>query len=225
LKHATFLAAAVLLWTAPALAHVGLHGPVFANTTQVLTFTVGHGCDGADTSKVEIRIPAGVTSIRALPGAFGNGVVTKDESGAVTAITWTRAAADVLADDSQFYEVKLRARTPDAAFTTLAFPTVQTCRSAAGVETVVEWVGTGGHDGDEEPAPSTTLLPARRPGWNKFTVPVALADLTAFADAQIVWAAQAAYSPNPEIAALIAAEAGVTTLTAIPAGTSVWVKY
>ena len=64
-----------------------------------------------------------------------------------------------------------------------------------------------------EPAPALTVLPARQPGWNKYTVPVAVADLKPlFADAQIVWKDSAAYSANANTVAQIAGTAGVIVL-------------
>jgi hypothetical protein len=70
-----------------------------------------------------------------------------------------------------------------------------------------------------------TILPARSPGWNKWTTPVELTDLAAFADAEIVWVGDAAYSANPTTAELIAAEEGVSVLESIPADSQIWVKY
>lgn len=46
-----------------ARAHVSVvSGPGFANTTQEIVFGVGHGCAGADTTRVRVEIPAGVLS-------------------------------------------------------------------------------------------------------------------------------------------------------------------
>lgn len=64
------------------------------------------------------------------------------------------------------------------------------------------------------------------PGWNKFTVPAQMSDLSVFfKDAQIVWKGSAAYSANPNIAAQIAGTSGVTALTSLNVGDEVWVKY
>lgn len=216
---------ATMLAAPMAWAHLSLAGPVYANTSQVLTFGVGHGCEGADTYRVEVRIPAGVTSVRALPSSFGNGIVQTNEAGDVTAVIWTKPVADVLPGDTQYYQVALRAKTPDAAFTKLIFPAIQTCRTPEGVETTTEWIGTGAQGETAEPAPAIVLLPARKPGWNKYTVTTELADLSAFADAQIVWSGNAAYSANAEIAKLIEDDATVDTLTSIAAGATIWVKY
>ena len=78
---------------------------------------------------------------------------------------------------------------------------------------------------EPEPAPALVILPARSAGWNKFTVPSKVTDLSIFKDALIVWAGDAAYSANPATADRIKEEDGVTELTEIAAGTDIWVKY
>jgi len=126
-------------------------------------------------------------------------------------------------DDDQYYTVQIRARTPNTPFQTMYFPITQYCRTAEGEERTSAWDSQDATS--DHPAPKAILLPARRAGWNKYVVTEALADLTAFADAQIVWSGDAAYSPNADIAALIATEPGVTTLASVPAGATLWVKY
>ena len=226
-------AVAVSLLSPVAEAHIGLSapGPIIANTTQELSFTVGHGCSGADTVRVEIRIPTGVGGVRPLDTPFGKAVVKKNASGVITSVVWTKPAEDVLPEDTQLYKFTLRAKLPDTPFAPLFFPTVQTCRSAAGVATTVEWVGedTGhGHGLAAEaasPAPYAFLLPARAPGWNKYTVPTHVHDLSVFHDAQIVWAGNAVYSPNTSIQGLIAQEQNTQPLSEIHPGTEIWIKY
>jgi hypothetical protein len=78
---------------------------------------------------------------------------------------------------------------------------------------------------EPEPAPALVILPARSPGWNKFTVTNKVTDLSIFKDAQIVWAGDAAYSGNPATADQIKSEEGVTELKEIAAGTEIWVKF
>lgn len=216
-----FSALAVALWSVAALAHVTIAGPIFANQSQQITFEVGHGCAGVDTRRLEIRIPAGVSAVRALPSAFGNATVNKDDAGTVTSVVWTKPDDDVLPGDTQFYAFTVRARVANTAFQTISFPTIQTCRTPGGVESVTEWVGTD----DAEPAPSAFILPARVAGWNKYVVSQAITDLSMFADAQIVWSGNAAFSSNAAISELIAADDTVDALTSIAAGTTIWVKY
>ncbi len=225
------LFAGVSLLVAPtAFAHVSIGGPGYAGTSQVVTFGVGHGCEGADTYSVEVTIPKEVTTVRAMPSTFGNAVVTADDTGIVTSVKWTKAAA-VSPQDDQYYQLAIRIGVPKTPFTTLLFPTKQTCRKGDGTESVVDWKATpeevaAAKEGEEpEPAPALVILPVRAGGWNKFKVPSKITDLAIFDDAQIVWVGDAAYSSNETTKELIKSEDGVTELTEIAANAEVWVKY
>jgi uncharacterized protein YcnI len=240
---ALMLLAAAIMAPTPASAHVSVSsGPGFANTTQEISFSVGHGCTDAsgaasDTSSVTIDIPAGVSSVRAVPNAFGKVTVTRtliNNVSTVTAVTWTKAAGDVLAGDDDFYKLTIRAKIPNAPFTTVYFPAHQTCTTGTGtVLPVVDWVATAPNPTEDagaaaEPAPALVVLPARVPGWNKITVPVAVAGdklAALFADAQIVWKGTAAFSANPATTDQIKTTSGVTVLAALAAGDEIWVKY
>jgi periplasmic copper chaperone A len=217
------LAAGMTLLSGTAYAHISVQGTGTANATQVVKFSVGHGCEGADTVKVTFAIPAGVTSVRPQANGVFTPSVVKDGSGAVTNVVFTKTAAEPA--DTSFYELAIRLKTPDAPFTTVLLPATQVCRNASNVETTVEWAAATETENGPEPAPALFLLPAHKAGWNKFTVPVALTDLSVFDDAQIVWAGTAAYSSNPVTKDLIGKEAGTTALTTIAAGTEIWVKY
>lgn len=212
-----------------ALAHVSVAGPAFAGKSQVLTFGVGHGCEGADTFRIEVAIPEEVTTLRALPTAWGDAVLTKNDAGIVTSVVWTKS--EVRDEDDQYYQFGIRIGVPDAPFTTLYFPATQTCRTAAGEESTVEWAAlpedvAAAPEGEEVPeAPALLILPPRVAGWNKYTVENKVEDLSVFDDAQIVWAGDAAYSTNPETMALISSEDDVDELTEIEAGAEIWVKY
>ncbi|HKP57547.1 MAG TPA: DUF1775 domain-containing protein [Polyangiales bacterium] len=230
-RLAALLSSATLLVASTAFAHVSISsGPGYANQTQVVTLGVGHGCEGADTYKVEVSIPKEVTSLRALPSTFGDYEVKADDAGIVTSVTWTKSAK-VRAKDDSYYQVAIRIKVPDAPFSTLYFPAKQTCRAADGTESVVDWKATieevkAAKEGEEpEPAPTLVILPVRYTGWNKYTVKKAVTDLSIFDDAQIVWAGDSAYSKNPATAELIAAEDGVKALTEIKANAEIWVKY
>lgn len=223
-------AAAAVLSSGLAFAHVGVTSPGFANQTQLLTFSVGHGCEGADTSKIEVTIPETVTSVRGVPNAFGSVEVKRNSANVVTGVIWTNPQPK--AADDYYYQLQIRAKLPDAPFTTVLFPTKQTCKDKDGNEIVAEWKATPEEAeaaGDSEdgplPAPSVAILPARKLGWNKFTVKSKLTDLTVFDDAQIVWAGDAAYSSNPATQEQIKNEDGVTELKEIAANTDIWVKY
>jgi uncharacterized protein YcnI len=231
-----WFAVAVSLLCTTAEAHVSIvSGPAFAGTSQDVTFNIGHGCNGADTFRVEVRIPEEVTSVRPLDSVFGKAVLSKDvATGKVTSVTWTKASADVLPGDTHLYRFTLRVGLPDKPFTPLFFPTIQSCRASDGTESTQEWIGTTtehNHDSDAgttpavDPAPYVFLYPERVPGWNKYTVTEHVHDLTVFKDAQIVWAGTSAYSPNPNVQTMLSQEPNTQVLEAIHPGTEIWVKY
>jgi uncharacterized protein YcnI len=230
LATAALLAGTSLFSAHPAFAHISLAGPGVAGSTQLLTFSVGHGCEGVDTASVEITIPKEVTTLRAVPGAFGDAEVIADDAGIVTAVKWTKAGK-LHAKDDVFYQLQLRITVPMTPFTTLLFPAKQICKTPDGAETVVDWAATAAEvaaakAGEEpEPAPSLFIVPTHSPGWNKFTTTAKITDLSVFDDAQIVWAADAAYSKNATTTDLIKNEDGVTLLTEIAANAEIWVKY
>ena len=215
---------------APSIAHAHVSiasGPAFANASQEVSFGVGHGCAGADTVMVSVEIPAGVTSVRPETSDFGQVDVETDAAGSIVLLTWKKAAERVLAADTQYYKLSVRLKTPDLPFSTLHFPAHQTCRASDGTETVVDWVGIDEAEGSGvEPAPALRVVPARFPGWNKYTLAQPVDDLSAFfGDAQIVWSGNAAYSVNPTTLALIGSTEGVTSLATLAAGDEVWVRY
>lgn len=209
-------------------AHISVaSGHAAANKSQEVTFNVGHGCNGLDTYRLRIGIPAGVTSVRALSSDFGKPVVDKDETGAVVAVTWEKPLADLQDSDVNLYKLTLRLKTPDAPFSQLFFPVYQTCRDGAGNETQVDWVALPGQTG--EPAPALTIVPARQSGWNRYTLggDTHILDLSVyFSDAVIVWRGNAAWSPNEQTLAQITATDGVSVLSggAHP-DDELWVKY
>jgi periplasmic copper chaperone A len=227
---AALLAGTSLLFAHTAFAHITLAGPGVAGSTQLLTFNVGHGCEGVDTASVEIAIPKEVTTLRAVPAVFGDAEVATDDAGLITSVKWTKAGK-VHAKDDLFYQLQLRITVPMTPFVKLLFPAKQTCKAADGTETVVNWAATAeevaaAKAGEEpEPAPSLFILPAHSPGWNKFTTTVKITDLTIFDDAQIIWVGDAAYSKNATTADLIKSEDGVTELSEIAANAEIWVKY
>lgn len=202
-------------------AHVSFVANVpYAGKSYVATLNVPHGCEDSsaklyDSSKIEVTIPAGFTGVRPSPSTFGKASVVKDAQGNVTKLVWTKAEADKLADDSQFYQITFRGTLPNAPFTALAFDTVQTCEGGL----TQAWTGVN--------VPTLRVLPGRTVGWNKFTVPTAL-DLTGagknfFTDAAIVWKGKEGYSANSNTFDLIKKNA--TELKLIPANSDIWVKY
>ena len=222
---------AVLAMTSSAFAHVAISsGPGYAGTNQVVTFGVGHGCEGVDTYKIDVSIPAEVTSVRGVPSTFGDAEVVANDAGVVTGVSWTKTAK-LRAKDDQYYQLSIRIGVPNTPWKTLYFAVKQTCRTPDGTETVVDWNALpaeieAAKEGEEpEPAAELHIFPPRSQGWNKFKVTEKIDDLSIFDDAQIVWSGDAAYSKNAETAALIKSEDGVTELTSIAANAEIWVKY
>src|SRR5688572_19835197 len=217
----------VLLTPAVAYSHVSIaSGPAFANVTQEVTFGVGHGCAGADTLAVDIEIPEGVTSIRPLTSDFGQVDVMTDAAGIIVMVSFSKPEAAVLEADTQYYKLVVRMKPPEQPFSTLFFPSRQTCLAADGTTSVVDWVGLDESETDVEPAPALYLIPRRYPGWNRWTVSEDIADLSLFfADAEIVWRGNAAYSINPTTTELIGSTDDVTALEALESGDDIWVKY
>jgi hypothetical protein len=203
-------------------------GPAAANKSQKITFGVSHGCSGADTVALRVEVPAGISSVRPLTGDFGKPSI-EGTAAAVTAVSWRKPVTDLQDTDFGYYELTIRARVADVSFTKIYFRVFQTCRTAAGVETTVDWTALPGEQGNE--AAALTVVPSRQPGWNRYTLgataQILAADLpTYFADAQIVWLGTAAYSANPNTMALIGTTAGVTPLGGdVTAGQELWVKY
>lgn len=235
--HLTTLLAAFgcLMSTNLAHAHVGFSSATApANTTIEASFDVGHGCEGLDTYSVKITIPSGVTGLRVVEHqSFATVTVEKDASDAIKSVTFTKAQSAVRAADDAFYKILLRFKLPNAPFTRVLFPTLQVCKSQDGTKVsnrdwAAEEETTLPDGGTLDPAPALILVPARVPGWNKFTAAGDIAKFTVdklYKDALIVWASDAAYSSNPTTMAQIKAEDGVEVLETIQPGTEFWVKY
>jgi hypothetical protein len=219
-----------------AQAHVGISsGPAVANSTSEIVFAVGHGCAGMDTLSIKIDIPASVTAVRAGTSNLGRATFERNAALAITAVKFEKPEAELIAGDDNYYKVSLRIKVPNTPFAPLYFPVHQTCKAPnSSTTTVVDWVSTTPNEGHGdggpamEPAAVLMIVPDWKPGWNKFTVPSAIANSelgSFFAGAQVVWKGAAAYSANPSTVAQIKATAGVTELTALAAGDEVWVKF
>lgn len=212
-------------------AHVNITSETaYAGSHYETEFAIPHGCEGSDTLQVELSLPANFTGIRAIDSTFGPATLEKDSDGNILKIVWMKSENDLHASDSHAYNFAFRSTLPDTPFVTYYFPTIQTCKTQDGVELKNEWVGTGGHDHSNTdsntlPAPSMMVYPKRFPGWNKYAVDQHVHDLTVFADAEIVWMGDSAYSANPETMALIEADDSVSTLVEIHPGSEIWVKY
>lgn len=134
------LAVAALSAQAPAQAHVVLDlAEAPAASYQRIAFRVGHGCAGAATTGVEVRLPEGVVAARPMvkpgwtiaittralerPASNGHGLTRE----APATIAWQGGPLP----DAHYDEFVLMIRTPDAPGTSLAFPVVQFCEGGA----------------------------------------------------------------------------------------------
>lgn len=207
--------------------HVGVSGgPFLADARQEITFSVGHGCEGADTLSVRVEIPEQVVSVRNSTNNLGAATLETNDAGFITAVTWEKPEADLLEADTNYYKLTLRITVPNEPFTMLYFPAHQVCQTADGEQIEVDWDVLVPETEEDHPAPALTILPPRVAGWNKYEVPVDVEDLAVFfADALIVWKDDAAYSANPNTAAQIDETPDIMPLTELQAGDEVWVKY
>jgi len=146
---------------APAAAHVTIEtGEARAGGYYKAVFRVPHGCDGAATTRVSIRIPEGVISVKPQPKPgwtettriakyarpYENHGKTLTEG--VVEVTWEGGP---LADD-RFDEFAFQAKLPaDPEIMMLFFPVVQTC-----TEGTIAW--------DQLPVPGAGHLARPAPG-------------------------------------------------------------
>ncbi|GAA1509009.1 YcnI family protein [Nocardioides humi] len=171
---ATGALALVALTAGAASAHV----TVTPNTTAagayaVLTFSVGHGCEGSPTTSLAIQMPESIPSVTPTinPGwdvekvseklaepikdAHGNEVTERTAQVVYTAKTPL--------PDGYRDTVELSVQLPDAVGDTIAFPVVQTCQ-----EGETGWTETAAEGQDpeelESPAPTITISEATGEG-------------------------------------------------------------
>lgn len=120
-----------------------------AGSYSVLTFSLGHGCDGSPTTSVAFTIPEGIVS--ATPTVNPGWTIAKTDA----QIVYTAIAP---LPDGQRDTFALQVKLPDAtAGDTLAFPVLQGC-----VEGQTEWTETAteGEAEPDHPAPTVTLTAA-----------------------------------------------------------------
>jgi uncharacterized protein YcnI len=165
--RAAALAALLTALGGTAGAHVTLEASTApANSTYKAVLRVGHGCDGAATTKIRVRVPLGVrqakpmpkpgwelkTAIEKLPEPYDwYGTMITEE---VREIEWSGGKLP----DAFYDEFVFRARLPDEAGAVISFPVVQECET--GVHRWIEIPEPGKTADDyEEPAPQLTLTP------------------------------------------------------------------
>jgi uncharacterized protein YcnI len=163
-------AAITLSLVTPAGAHVtATPSTAAAGAYTVVTFSVGHGCEGSPTTRIEIQVPESVLAVtptrnpyyevektmvdldEPVADAHGNEVTER-----VGSIVYT---ADTPLPEGQRDTFELSFQLPDAEGEMLTFPTVQTCQEG---ETGWVEVPAEGQDADEldSPAPGFEILPA-----------------------------------------------------------------
>ncbi|WP_435094055.1 YcnI family protein [Clavibacter michiganensis] len=137
-----------------ASAHVELDASSTAPATlSVLTFAVGHGCEGSATTSLAIRFPADVQAVK--PTLAPGWSVAEQEAADATTVTYT---ADTPLPDALRATVQVEALLPvdGVAGDVVTFPTLQTCVAGS-----TDWAETpaAGTEPDH-PAPAITLTDA-----------------------------------------------------------------
>ena len=167
-------AAVALSLAAPASAHVtATPSTAAAGAYTVVTFSVGHGCEGSPTTKIEIQVPESVLSVTPSRNPFydvektieqldepatdahGNEVTERTASIVYTATTPL--------PDGERDAFELSFQLPEAEGETLSFPTIQTCQKG---ETGWTEVPADGQDAEEleSPAPAFEIVAAEAGG-------------------------------------------------------------
>jgi uncharacterized protein YcnI len=167
-------AATTLALATPVSAHVTVDpSTTAAGSYTVLTIAVPHGCEESSTTKVAIKIPEQILAVTPTRNPFWDAQVTieeldrpvKDAHG--NAVTERVATVEYSAktplphDQRDAFELSLQL--PDAAGTTLTFPTVQTCEKGETAWVEVPTDGAGADD-LEHPAPAVTITAADESG-------------------------------------------------------------
>jgi len=163
---ASFVAAAV---ATPVSAHVTLEvGQAVAGSYYKATFRVPHGCAGAATTALRIKIPDGVSDVKPQPkpGWKMDVVKTKldqpmksgEHGGTVLdRVSEVSFSGNKLADDN-YDEFAIFVVLPAAPGTTIYFPVVQECET--GATRWIEIPANGKTSADyREPAPGLKLIP------------------------------------------------------------------
>lgn len=144
-----------------------------AGSYTVLTFSVGHGCEGSPTTKIAIQMPEAIPSVTPtinqgwtvrkvsekladpIEDAHGNTITERISQVVYTART---PLADGFRDTFE-----LSVQVPDAEGDTVTFPVIQTCQKGE-----TSWIETPAAGQDEEelesPAPAFTITAASGDG-------------------------------------------------------------
>jgi predicted lipoprotein with Yx(FWY)xxD motif/uncharacterized protein YcnI len=176
LKAAIFMAASALACAgaSAARAHIAI-APTMAAPGEavVLSFIVGHGCEGRPTTALRVELPKAVTGIQPQPKAGWTPTVETLADGG-RAVTW-RGGEPLTKADSFAVRVGL----PNQG-ERVAFVAVQSCG-----ETTVRWDEPAPKDGPKPKHPAPVLTLANRPisfGDERAAPPVRLAHAGPAAD-------------------------------------------
>lgn len=163
-----FSAIAVAMMAVPAAAHVGLENRQAApGSYYKATFQISHGCNGAPTVQVRVKIPEGVISVKPQPKPgwklstvlaklpqpvdAGHGKTINET---VSEVSWSGGN---LSND-HFDEFKIAMKLPDRPGAEIYFPVVQDCQK--GVHRWIEIPEKGKPASElKEPAPKLQLTP------------------------------------------------------------------
>lgn len=136
--------AALVLGAGIASAHIEPDPPaVQAGTVATVSFAVEHGCNGSNTTQLELKVPAGITNAKAVDKS---GWTTAASPGTVT-FTGGNLDASTPADFSITF-------TAPATAGVIHFPIVQTC--AVGETAWIEIAADGAPEPDH-PAPAVLV--------------------------------------------------------------------
>ena len=157
------------LWgmTPSAHAHVTLQlrsAPV--GSYQKIVFRVPHGCNGADTTRLRVRMPEGVVAVKPQPkpgwtlqaqtGDYAQPVKLHGSTlkQGVREVDWSGELPDAWYDEFAVMAYLSDALQPGQ---TLYFPVVQECGDEA-----TRWIDTSGNPDADNPAPALQLTDPKR---------------------------------------------------------------
>jgi uncharacterized protein YcnI len=155
----------------PASAHVTISASeTAAGAYTVLTVSVPHGCDGSPTTEVAIKMPDGITEVTPTRNAFydlevvtaklDDPVVAEDGDEITEGVSQVVYTARTPLPDGERDTFELSLQIPeDAAGSSLAFPTIQTCEEGSTAWTEVAADGQS-EDDLEHPAPAFVVTGA-----------------------------------------------------------------
>lgn len=168
-------AALALVSPLSASAHVSMSADTTAaGSTAVLALNVGHGCEESPTTRIAVKIPAGINEVK--PTVNSGWTVTKRDAKLAKPITDDAGNSITSRVDQVIWTAKtplpegyrdvlsLQLTIPeDAVDQQLSFPTVQTCTEG---ETAWIQIPAAGQDHDEleNPAPTITVTAAEGEG-------------------------------------------------------------